>query len=66
MDIYNSRNVTDCDKEMDKYEKCRTNCDKDKAKADKYNKCISSCEGSEGRKYKECVRLLDLHEEYHE
>ncbi len=62
-DIYRSRNVTECDKEKGKYDKCRTNCDKQKG--DKYNKCISSCENSEGSKYNECLRLLTVHDEYH-
>ncbi|MBR4633502.1 hypothetical protein IKO50_00635 [bacterium] len=45
MDIFKSRNVTDCDKEKTKYDNCRSDCNKQKG--DKYNRCISSCESGE-------------------
>ena len=63
MDIFKSRNVTDCDKEKTKYDNCRSDCNKQKG--DKYNRCISSCESGEWRKYSECLRLLDVHDDYH-
>ena len=63
MDIYKSRNVTDCEKEKGNYDKCRSNCNKQVG--DKYNRCISSCESWEGRKYNECLYLLNVHDEYH-